>query len=112
MIRARLWLRCAAYHDPVTPCVVRPAVIGWKAKERTVDLTIERAFNGEELLLRMKGWVTVNPKTVVEVVKRHGFLKVLDEEDLMVELENEGEYDALEADLKEALGDQFDLERL
>jgi hypothetical protein len=112
MIRARLWFRCAAVHDAVTPCVVKPAVIGWKAKERIVDLTIERAFSGEELVLRMKGWVTVDPKKAVEVVKRHGFLKVLDEEDLVVELENEGDFDALDADLREAFGDQFDLERM
>ena len=29
MIRARLWFRCAAVHDPVTPVIVSPAVIGW-----------------------------------------------------------------------------------
>ncbi len=112
MIRARLWFRCAAVHDAVTPCIVRPAVIGWKAKKRIVDLTIERPFNGEELLLRMKGWITVEPKKVVEVVRQHGFLKVLDEEDLVVEVEGDAEYKALEADLEDALGDQFDLERI
>ena len=41
MIRAKLWLRCAVVHDPVTPLVVQPAVIGWEAKQRQVDLTIE-----------------------------------------------------------------------
>jgi hypothetical protein len=87
-------------------------VIGWKAKKRIVDLTIERPFNGEELLLRMKGWITVEPKKVVEVVRQHGFLKVLDEEDLVVEVEGDAEYQALEADLEVALGDQFDLERI
>ena len=55
MIRAKLWFRCAAMHDPVTPVVVQPAVIGWEAKQRTVELKIERAFNGEELVHRMKG---------------------------------------------------------
>ena len=25
MIRAKLWFRCAAMHDPVTPKVVQPA---------------------------------------------------------------------------------------
>lgn len=112
MIRARLWFRCAAMHDPVTPCVVRPAVIGWKAKQRDVDLTIERAFSGEELVQRMKGWITVDPKKAVELVQRYGFLKVLDDEDLFVELENEDDFGRLEQDLKEAFGDQADLEKV
>ena len=59
MIRAKLWFRCAAMHDPVTPMVAQPALVGWEAKKRRVDLTIERAFNGEELVKRMKGWVTI-----------------------------------------------------
>ncbi len=112
MIRSRLWFRCAAVHDPVTPCIVKPAVIGWKAKERDVDLTIERVFKGDELLLRMKGWITVDPKQAVEVVKRHGYLKVLDEEDLVVEVDGEAGLQALERDLEEAFGDQAHLERL
>jgi len=112
LIRARLWFRCAAVHDPVTPCVVRPAVIGWKAKKREVDLTIERAFSGEELVKRMKGWITVDPKKAVEMVQRYGFLKVLDDEDLFVELENEEDFVRLEQDLREAFGDQADLERV
>jgi hypothetical protein len=33
-------------HDPVTPTIVKPAVIGWEAKDRRVDLTIDRAFQG------------------------------------------------------------------
>lgn len=112
MIRARLWFRCAAVHDPVTPCIVQPAVIGWKAKERKVDLTIERPFRGDELVLRMKGWVTVDPKRAVEAVRRHGFLKVLDEEDLVVELESEQALDRLSEDLEEAFGDQLHVERI
>ena len=111
MIRSKLWFRCAAQHDPVTPVVVRPAVIGWAAKERDVDLTIERAFNGDELVMRMKGWVTVDVREVIEIIKRYGFLKVLDERDLVVELETEEDYYRLERDLKEAFEDQIDLER-
>jgi len=99
-------------HDPVTPCIVQPAVIGWKAKERKVDLTIERPFKGDELVLRMKGWVTVDPKRAVEAVQRHGFLKVLDEEDLVVELESEQALDRLTEDLEEAFGDQLHVERI
>jgi hypothetical protein len=112
MIRARLWFRCAAVHDPVTPIIVSPSVIGWEAKSRRIDLTIDRAFKGDELVMRMNGWVTVDVKRVVEVVKKHGFLKVLDDRDLVVEFETEDDYLALEAALVEAFGDQVDLERM
>jgi len=111
MIRAKLWFRCAAMHDPVTPVVVKPAVIGWEAKRRDVELTIERAFNGDELVLRMKGWVTVNVKKVVEIIKRYGFLKVLDERELAVEVETQQAFDALSEALAKAFGDQLDLEK-
>ena len=46
MVRAKLWFRCAAMHDQVTPVIVQPALIGWEAKQRRVDLHIERAFSG------------------------------------------------------------------
>jgi hypothetical protein len=112
MIRARLWFRCAAVHDPVTPVIVNPAVIGWEAKKRKIDLTIERAFKGDELVVRMNGWVTADVKKVVEVVKKHGFLKVLDDRDLVVEVETDDDYQALEAALVENFRDQVDLERI
>ena len=112
MIRSKLWFRCAAMHDPVTPVIVRPAVVGWDAKKRRVDLTIERAFKGDELVLRMKGWVTVDVKEVIEVVKRHGFLKVLDDRDLVVEVETEKDYENLTRELSEHFQDQIDLERV
>jgi len=99
-------------HDPVTPVVVKPAVIGWEAKRRDVELTIERAFNGEELILRMKGWVTVDVKKVIEIIKRYGFLKVLDERDLVVEVETQQAFDALSGELAAAFGDQLDLETI
>ena len=54
MERAMLWFKCAAMHDPVRPVLKQPAVIGWEAKQRQVDLVIERSFQGEELLSRMK----------------------------------------------------------
>lgn len=112
MIRAKLWFRCAAMHDPTTPIIVKPAVIGWEAKERNVDLTIERAFKGDELVLRMKGWVTVDVKKVVEIVKKHGYLKVLDERELVVEMETERNYEELETELMENFKDQMNLERI
>lgn len=112
MIRSKLWFRCAAMHDPVTPVIVRPAVIGWDAKKRQVDLTIERGFKGDEMVLRMKGWVTVDVKKAIEIVKKHGYLKVLDERDLVVEVETENDYENLRNDLIENFQDQLDLERI
>lgn len=112
MIRAKLWFRCAAMHDPVTPVLVQPAVIGWEAKGRRVDLTIERPFKGDELVIRMKGWVTTDVKAVVDVVKKHGFLKVLDDRDLVVELETQEDFDNLARDLEVKFGDQMNLERV
>ena len=112
MIRAKLWFTCAAMHDPVTPVVVRPALIGWEAKRRDVDLTIERAFKGDELVLRMKGWVTADVKKVIEVVNRFGLIKVLDERDLRVELESEENYENLQRELADQFGDQVSVERV
>ena len=110
MIRSRLWFRCAAMHDPVTPVIVKPAVIGWDAKERQVDLTIERPFKGDELVMRMKGWVTTDVKAVIETVKKHGFLKILDERILVVECESEDDFLRLKQDLQNTFNDQVDLE--
>ena len=112
MIRAKLWFTCAAMYDPVTPIIVKPSVLGWKAKKRDVELTIERAFTGEELVLRMKGWVTTDVKQVIEIIKPHGYLKVLDEEDLVVEMESKEDYEKLTSALKEKFSDQVFLEKL
>lgn len=112
MIRTKLWFRCAAMHDPVTPVMVKPALIGWDAKKRDVDLTIERAFKGDELVLRMQGWVTVDVKKVIEIIQRYGFLKVLDERDLVVEVETEKDLEALNGELLKNFGDQLDLETI
>jgi len=99
-------------HDPVTPVIVKPAVIGWEAKERQVDLTIERPFRGDELVSRMKGWVTADVKEVIGVVTKHGYLKVLDERNLVVETESEEAYLQLEQALRDHFKDQVDLERI
>ena len=112
MIRAKLWFTCAAVFDPVTPIVVKPAVLGWKAQRRDVELTIERAFTGEELVRRMKGWVTADVREVIETIKPHGYLKVLDEQDLVVEMESEEELKKLTGALEQEFGDQVFLERL
>lgn len=110
MIRGKLWFRCAAMHDPVTPIVVQPALIGWEAKERTVELQIERAFNGEELVRRMKGWVTVDPSKVIEVVNRFGRLKVLDDRELVIEVEKKEDFQGLQKAFHEAFGQQVEAE--
>ena len=112
MIRAKLWFRCAAIHDPVTPMVVQPALIGWEAKERRVELQIERAFNGEELVHRMKGWVTVDPFKVIEVVHRYGRLKVLDDRELVIEVEKMEDIQKLQKAVQEIFGGEVDIEAI
>jgi hypothetical protein len=112
MIRAKIWFRCAAMHDPVTPMVVQPALIGWEAKERRVELQIERAFNGEELVHRMKGWVTVDPSKVIEIVHRYGRLKVLDDRELVVEVEKMEDIQKLQKAVQEIFGGEVDIEAI
>jgi hypothetical protein len=112
MIRARIWFRCAAMHDPVTPRVVTPAVIGWFGKNRQIDLTIEREFTGAELLRRMKGWITINPKEAIELFETHGRLKAFDDGELVIEIETEEEFNLLTDKIVEHFKDQCDLERL
>jgi hypothetical protein len=110
MIRAKVWFRCAAVHDPVQPVLVESAKIGWRAKFREVDLTIERPFSGEELTGRMKGWITVDPKEFCRVVQSFGWLKVFDDGGLVVEMEDDTQLQALQRALSEHFGDQVNLE--
>lgn len=110
MVRAKLWFRCAAMHDPVTPKVVQPALVGWEAKRRRVDLTIERSFSGEELVLRMKGWVTTDPKQVTDVVKQYGRLRVLDDRELVIEIEKEEDVEKLQNALADRFNGEVDIE--
>jgi hypothetical protein len=111
MIRSKLWLRCAAMHDPVSPTLVQPAIVGWEAKMRKVELTIERPFSGEELLKRMKGWVTTNPIDIIDTVKQYGRLKVLDDHELVVEFECQEDYDNLSEKLNELFKGEVNLEQ-
>ena len=110
MIRFRVWFRCAVMHDPVSPIVVNPTLIGWDAKERKIELRIERTFTGEELVKRMKGWITVDPYRVIEIIGQHGRLKVLDDRDLVVELEDGKDFEKLQAELREQFSNEVDLE--
>lgn len=112
MIRAKIWFRCAAMHDPVTPIILQPAIIGWEAKQRKVGTQIERSFSGEELVRRMKGWITVDPIKVIEVVSQFGRLKVLDEKELVVEFERKEDFENLQEALEENFPKEVDLERI
>lgn len=110
MERALLWMKCAAMHDPVRPVLKRAAAIGWEAKHRQVELVIERAFRGEELLLRMKGWVTADVVGIVNLIKQHGKLRVLDETDLVVETKDRDVMETLSGELSRAFGQEVWLE--
>lgn len=110
MERAMLWFKCAAVHDPVRPVLKNPAVIGWEAKQRQVDLVIQRAIKGEDLLRHMKGWVTVDVNQAIDVIQRHGNLKVLDGYDLVVEVRDKSELEALSQELADAFGEEAWLE--
>ncbi len=110
MQRAMLWFKCAAVHDPVRPVVKKPASIGWEAKQRQVDLVIERCFKGDELLRRMQGWVTVDVYRVTEIIRQHGKLKILDDYDLVVETRDQADLEALSQKLSEAFGGEVWIE--
>ena len=106
MIRLRLFGRCRIYHDPVSPVLRAPAQIGWDAWFRSIDLVTPQKLKGEELLMRTKGWWTVEPKDVAEVVKKYGRLVVGDGGELMVELANRKAAEALSTALSERFGNQ------
>jgi hypothetical protein len=110
MVRAKLWLQCAAVFDPVSPVLVQPAIIGWEGKNRRIDLTIERPFQGEELLQRMKGWVTTDPREVIAAIKPEGFLKVYDQGELMVEADSNEQLERIQERLREKFGERVYLE--
>jgi hypothetical protein len=98
-------------HDPVRPVLKGPSIIGWEAKFRRIDLVIERSLKGEELLSRMKGWFTVDVGKVIEIIRQHGKLKLLDDCDLVVETESEREMTFLAEKLAESFGEEMTLER-
>jgi hypothetical protein len=106
MIRLRLFGRCRIYHDPVSPVLRALAQIGWEAWFRSIDLVTPQEFKGEELLLRTRGWWTVEPKDVSEVVKKHGRLIVGEGGELMVEFTDPKAVEALSTVLLERFGDQ------
>jgi hypothetical protein len=99
-------------HDPVTPILLQPAMIGWEAKKRRVGTQIERAFDGEELVRRMKGWITVDPNKVIEAVNKYGRLKVLDDRELVVEVEKAEDIQGLQKALLETFEGEVDVEAI
>lgn len=105
MTRIRLFGRCRIYHDPVSPVLKAPAEIGWTAWFRTIDLVTPRRLKGRELLMRTRGWWTVEPADVAKVVEAHGRLVVGDQGELMVELEEKA-LEVLSRALAERFGDQ------
>lgn len=109
MIRRRLFGRCRIYHDPVSPVAKAPAQVGWTAWFRTIDLVTPQRLKGEELLRRTKGWWTVDPSDVAEIVNRHGRLVVGDGGELMVEFKDENSAQTLAENLAKNFGDQVQL---
>lgn len=89
MIRVRLFGRCRIYHDPVAPVLRAPAQIGWEGWFRTIDLVTPKRLKGKELLMRTRGWWTVEPSDVSAVVEEHGRLVLGEKGELMVELSDE-----------------------
>jgi hypothetical protein len=106
MIRLRLFGRCRIYHDPVSPVLKEPAHVGWTAWFREIDLVTPRKLKGKELLMRTKGWWTVDPAEITPVVEKHGTLVVGENGELMVEFVNEDAANALLKDLADHFGDQ------
>jgi len=106
MERAMVWFKCAAMHDPVRPVMKKPAVVGWEAKQRQVDLVIERNFTGDELLRRMRGWITVDVDEAIDILQSFGRLKLLDDRDLVVETRDGAALDSLAEQLVDAFGEE------
>jgi hypothetical protein len=106
VIRLRLFGRCRIYHDPVSPVLRAPAQIGWDAWFRSIDLVTPQKLKGRELLQRTRGWWTVDPNDVAEVVEKHGRLVVGEGGELMVELPDSQATQVLSTALSERFGDQ------
>jgi hypothetical protein len=106
MIRLRLFGRCRIYHDPVSPVLKEPAQIGWTAWFRSIDLVTPRRLKGRELLMRTRGWWTVEPTRVLEVVEKYGSLIVGEQGELMVEFKDQKDIDGLSSSLQKEFGEQ------
>jgi len=54
--------------------------------------------------------VTTDPKEVIEVVRKYGKLKVLDDRELVIEAEKEEDMEKLNKELAEVFGGEVDVE--
>jgi hypothetical protein len=63
-------------------------------------------LKGKELLMRTRGWWTVEPSDVAAVVEEHGRLVVGEKGELMVELSDEKAVEKLFSVLSERFGNQ------
>lgn len=106
MIQLRLFGRCRIYHDPVAPVLKAPAEIGWEAWFRRIDLVTPRKLKGRELLMRTRGWWTVEPSEIAPVIEKYGKLVVGEKGELLVEFENQEAAEALSKALSDRFGDQ------
>ena len=106
MIQLRLFGRCRIYHDPVAPVLKAPAEIGWEDWFRRIDLVTPKNLKGRELLMRTRGWWTVEPSEIAPVVEAHGRLVVGEKGELLVEFTDQEAVEALSKLLAERFGDQ------
>jgi len=83
-----------------------PAQVGREAWFRNIDLVTPQKLKGEELLTRSRGWWTVEPEDVAEVVKKTGRLVIGEGGELMVECEDKAAMESLAAELENRFGDQ------
>jgi len=106
VIHLRLFGRCRIYHDPVAPVLKAPAEIGWEAWFRRIDIVTPKKLKGKELLMRTRGWWTVEPSEIAPVVEAHGKLEVGEKGELLVEFPSQDAVEALSKALAERFGDQ------
>jgi hypothetical protein len=106
VIQLRLFGRCRIYHDPVAPVLKAPAKIGWQAWFRSIDLETPRKLKGIELLMRTRGWWTVEPSEIAPIVEAHGRLVVGEQGELMVEFSDQAAAQGLSKALSESFGEQ------
>ena len=105
-MRLRLFGRCRIYHDPVSPVLKSPAEIGWDAWFRDIDLVTPRKLKGRELLMRTRGWWTVEPEEVLSVVESFGKLVIGEGGELMVEFSDAEQMESLSTALAKTFGEQ------
>lgn len=112
MERAMLWFKCAAMHDPVRPVLKQPPALGWEAKNRRVDLVIERPLKGVELLHRMKGWFTADVHKTADIINEYGELRLLDDYHLVIEVKDIKILEDLSRHLKKEFGEEVWIEHI